>query len=249
MRPMRPMSAVERFLERLLERPSARLFGTRLQPAQIHRRIERAMEQGKVRDRGRIRVPDRFTVRLRPRDIAGLDAGAELTIDLASRALEWARRRGFALDARPQVTLVGDIQLRPGDIDVEARFSGPPSIDDESGADSASHTRAFEAPVVQSPRVALEVGEPTGRRRTVVAGGAVLTIGRGSDNTISLTDDRVSRHHARLQARDGLLILTDLDSTNGTRVNGSLIREVAIGDGDVLEVGDSVLIVMSIDEA
>jgi len=38
------MSRVERFFERLVERPSARLFRTKLQPVQILRRIERAME-------------------------------------------------------------------------------------------------------------------------------------------------------------------------------------------------------------
>ena len=72
MRPMRPMSAVERFLERLLERPSARLFGTRIQPVQIHRRIERAMEHGRTPTRRGFRVPDRFTVRIRPADLDGI---------------------------------------------------------------------------------------------------------------------------------------------------------------------------------
>ena len=41
---MPPLTAVERFFERLFERPSARLFRARLQPIQIQHRIERAME-------------------------------------------------------------------------------------------------------------------------------------------------------------------------------------------------------------
>ena len=41
---MPPLAAIERFFERLLERPSARLFRARLQPVQLQRRIERAME-------------------------------------------------------------------------------------------------------------------------------------------------------------------------------------------------------------
>ena len=45
--PVRAMSRVERFIERLVERPSARLFRTRLQPIQVLRRIERAMEAGR----------------------------------------------------------------------------------------------------------------------------------------------------------------------------------------------------------
>ncbi len=207
------------------------------------------MEQGTVPGRGGIRAPDRFTIRLRPQDLAVLSGGADLAVDLASQSLDWARRRGYSLDARPHVALIGDERLRAGDIEVEARFSGPPSAGAEGGDDNSSHTRVFQAPIVQSPRATLDVREPSGKVRTVVAGGPALTIGRASDNALALDDDRVSRHHARLQARGGLLVLTDLDSTNGTRVNGTVIGEVAVGNGDVIEFGDSVVTIVSIDEA
>lgn len=75
-----------------------------------------------------------------------------------------------------------------------------------------------------------------------------MTIGRGTDNALVLVDERVSRRHARLAARDGALILTDLDSTNGIRVNGARAREIAIGAGDVIEIGDTVLTVVDVDD-
>lgn len=206
------------------------------------------MEQGKRSSGGTIRVPDRFTVRIRRRDLAGLDNADDLAVDLASHALDWARRRRFGLDARPRVALVGDDQLRPGDIDVEARFSGHPGADDRA-EERLSNTSVFRAPVVRAHRASLEVVEPGGRHRAFVSGSGPVTIGRGTDNSLALTDDGVSRHHARLQARGGMLILTDLGSTNGTRVNGHPIDEVAIGEGDLIEVGDSVITVISIDEA
>ena len=244
---MRPMSAVERFLERLLEQPSARLFGTRIQPVQIRRRIERAMEQAKVSRPGGVRVPDRFTVRIRPRDLAALDDTDDLAVDLASHALDWARRKGFGLDARPRVALVADAQLRAGDIGVETRFSGPGGHADAIN-DQASSTQVFRAPFVRSHLATLDVLEPSGRRRTFVTARGPMTIGRGTDNGLALADDGVSRHHARLQARGGMLILTDLGSTNGTRVNGHHVNEVAIGEGDLIEVGDSVITVVAIEE-
>ncbi|MBI2762877.1 MAG: DUF3662 domain-containing protein [Chloroflexi bacterium] len=248
MRPIRPMSAVERFLERLLERPSARLFGTRIQPVQLQGKVERAMEHGKMAGRSGVRAPDRFTIRLRPQDLAGLDELENLAVDLASHALDLARRHGYALQTRPRVALVGDDRLRPGDIDVEARFSGLGVSPDQAAVDP-SRTWVFHVPVVRSPQVTMDVLEPTGRRRMVVARGAPLTIGRASDNGLALEDDRVSRHHARMQGRAGLMVLTDLHSTNGTRVNGIPAREVAVGDGDVIEIGDCLLTVVSIDEA
>ena len=73
--------------------------------------------------------------------------------------------------------------------------------------------------------------------------GSPLTLGRASDNGLVLGDARVSRHHARLQARRGTLVFTDLGSTNGSRVNGVRVDECALGIGDRLLVGDTVLVV------
>jgi predicted component of type VI protein secretion system len=63
-----------------------------------------------------------------------------------------------------------------------------------------------------------------------------LSIGREEDNQIRLNDERVSRFHAKVQEDDGRIILTDLESTNGTRVNGHAVKM------RVLQVGDQVLI-------
>ena len=64
-----------------------------------------------------------------------------------------------------------------------------------------------------------------------------ITIGREEDNDIRLNDDRVSRFHAKIQEDAGRVILTDLDSTNGTRVNGHPVRM------RVLQLGDQILFV------
>jgi pSer/pThr/pTyr-binding forkhead associated (FHA) protein len=58
-----------------------------------------------------------------------------------------------------------------------------------------------------------------------------------------LRDSRVSRRHARLTARDGVLVLTDLGSTNGTRVNGHRVTEVVLGAGDRVQIGETSLVV------
>jgi pSer/pThr/pTyr-binding forkhead associated (FHA) protein len=58
-----------------------------------------------------------------------------------------------------------------------------------------------------------------------------------------LRDSRASRRHARLVARDGVLVLTDLASTNGTRVNGHRISEVVLGAGDRIQIGETSLVV------
>jgi hypothetical protein len=68
-----------------------------------------------------------------------------------------------------------------------------------------------------------------------------VTIGRESDSDVQLNDDRISRAHAKLQDHSGRVILTDLGSTNGTRVNGHPIQMRVMQYGDIILVGRCVI--------
>ena len=62
-------------------------------------------------------------------------------------------------------------------------------------------------------------------RNVRVEEGKDITIGRAFDNTILIDDASVSRHHAAIRWKKGLLYVTDLNSTNGTTVNGEKVQE------------------------
>jgi hypothetical protein len=256
---MRPLTAIERFFERLFERPSARLFRARLQPVQLQRRIERAMETDRLSGADRTLVPNRFRVHLNPADLAGFgEFSASLAAELADGAMAFARSHRYSVVDRPQVDLVADPAVALGEVRVAARFADPdrsarpaaePSTDGEAEKDDVhqpTRTMVFKVPVVEGPIARLREIRPDGTQREVDVDGAMLTIGRASDNGLVIHDSRISRHHARLQVRRGTLVLTDLGSTNGSRVNGSRIDEVVLGEGDRIELGDTVLVVESV---
>ncbi len=69
-----------------------------------------------------------------------------------------------------------------------------------------------------------------------------VTIGREEGNSLRLNDERVSRYHAKVQHDNGEIILTDLESTNGTRVNGNVIQIRRLRPGDRIGVGRSLLL-------
>ncbi len=69
-----------------------------------------------------------------------------------------------------------------------------------------------------------------------------VTIGREEDNSIQLNDERVSRFHSKIQEDNGRFILTDLDSTNGTRVNGHPIQMRVLQLGDQVSIGRCLLL-------
>jgi Inner membrane component of T3SS, cytoplasmic domain len=69
-----------------------------------------------------------------------------------------------------------------------------------------------------------------------------VTIGREEGNTVQLNDERISRFHIKIQEDQGKLVLTDLESTNGTRVNGEDVQLRILQYGDVIAVGRSILL-------
>ena len=68
-----------------------------------------------------------------------------------------------------------------------------------------------------------------------------VTVGREEGNTIQLNDERVSRFHIKIQEDQGRMVLTDLQSTNGTKVNGEEMELRILRFGDMISVGRSVL--------
>ena len=105
-----------------------------------------------------------------------------------------------------------------GDIRVAGSFAAGRSVADAPPVGDV--TMVFEVPAMRSPSAILRAIGRDGREHDVRIDGTLLTIGRAADNGLAIDDAEVSRHHARLRARHGMLVLTDLDSTNGVRVNG-----------------------------
>ncbi len=75
-----------------------------------------------------------------------------------------------------------------------------------------------------------------------------ITIGREEGNAIQLNDERISRFHVKIQEDNRHIVLTDLDSTNGTRVNGLDTQLRILRYGDFVAVGRSVLLFGTRDE-
>ncbi len=69
-----------------------------------------------------------------------------------------------------------------------------------------------------------------------------LTIGREEGNPIQLNDERISRFHLKIQEDQDKIVLTDLQSTNGTKVNGEPVQLWALRPGDVIALGRTVLV-------
>ena len=75
-----------------------------------------------------------------------------------------------------------------------------------------------------------------------------VTIGREEGNLVQLNDERISRFHLKIQEDGDRLVLTDLESTNGTKVNGEAVQLWVLRPGDLIAVGRTLLLCGSDDD-
>jgi Protein of unknown function (DUF3662)/FHA domain len=208
----------EERLERLVEGTLAKPFKSNLQPVEIGRRLTREMDlHRRVGVRGLI-APNFFVVTLAPADV---DRFSNF-IDALSRELSDAAREHARVEA---YSFVGPVEVE---------------IYEGSALKSGRFTIAAEVRQSEDGGVLAELVLPDGRRVSV--GSEPLVIGRLPECGVVLQDSNVSRRHAELRRNGEVVVVTDLGSTNGTRVNGAPVREQVLSSGDEVSVGSTRLV-------
>jgi pSer/pThr/pTyr-binding forkhead associated (FHA) protein len=93
----------------------------------------------------------------------------------------------------------------------------------------------------------VRTGTLKGKRLTIRV--PIANIGRGDYNDLVIPEPSVSATHAKLQRRDGIWVLSDLGSTNGTFVDGERIsEETALGPGATIKFGEVAALFESTDD-
>lgn len=231
---MSALSRFEAFMENIVEGSVARLFRSPVQPAEIAKRLERAMEANQTVSVRRILVPNYYRAFLNPQDFEAFKPiRTEVEREMATYLAELAQERGFSMVEHPRVELVADAGVPRRTIQVVAETQAAPAAPNQSG-----DTQVIPAQVAAAPaaRARLLLTTPTGTH-VIPLDSTSMTIGRGLNNDIILEDARVSRNHAQLRYKSRRFWLTDLGSTNGTFVNGEPVTERALRDGDVISLG------------
>lgn len=206
----------ERRLERLVEGSFSRAFRSDLQPVEIARRLGREMDRGRtIGTRGPV-APNRFAVYVSPDDYAAFEsfAGA-LVHELTEAVREHARDEHYHFVGPVHLDLAIDDRLKKGDFDVGA------AIVDGPGGRVGS--------------LVLTAG------RRITLGDTAISIGRLPDCDLPLDDGRASRRHAEIRPSPEGFTIVDLDSMNGTIVNGLPVKEHMLADGDEIMIGQTVI--------
>jgi hypothetical protein len=188
---------------------------TNVRPIDLGRHLVREIDDKRSVDSKSRRVaPNYFVFRLHPRDLDQLEEfQAALEVELSEAAKEYARSEGYHLKGPITVSLVADDKVKSGRVEIDSKV------------------RRAESPIATGTLV-VSGGQsyPLGEKQVV--------IGRSPDCTIVLDDANVSRRHAEVKVVNGAYAVSDLGSTNGTKVNGVAVgADRALRDGDIITLG------------
>ena len=248
---MSVLRTLESKLAGLVEGTFSRAFRSEVRPVEIARKLTREMEEHKSYSLARTYVPNEYRVFLSARDrerFAGYESA--LADELAGYVLEHARRERMTLLARPVIEFetddrlgLGEFGIQPGVVHpVEEPEEAPPAAEESGRTMVYSNAGRLAAPLEELARSRAQTALLLMGGRRLVVGPAGVTIGRSRQCDIVLSDPNVSRRHAEVRPRGGSWVLSDLGSTNGSRINGRVIEGTeVVKPGDEIEVGSTVL--------
>ncbi len=246
---MSVLRSLEEKIAGLVEGTFSRAFRSEVRPVEIARKLAREMEEHKSFSLSRTYVPNEYRVFLSPRDrerFAGYETA--LSDELAGYLLEHARRERLTLLSRPVIEFETDDRLGLGEFGIQTGVVQPqeddeaePPAEELSGRTMVYSTAGRLAePLEERARTRAETALLLMDGKRLVVGPTGVTLGRSRQSDVVLSDPNVSRNHAEIRPRGGSWVLTDLGSTNGSRINGRAVEgSEVIRPGDEIELGST----------
>jgi hypothetical protein len=213
----------EKKLDRMVNGAFAKAFKSEVQPVEIAAGLQRELDdRATIVSRARTVVPNAFVVELSPADHERLAAFEHTVSDeLTGLVREYAQQQRYAFVGSAQVQLAVDESLGTGVFRIRSEVRPGPQSEQPTPADLSGEPH-------------LEVEGITYPLH------AVTSLGRGADVDIRIDDPGVSRRHAEIVLGTDVTI-RDLNSTNGTLVNGRMISSVVLDDGARIQLGTTTL--------
>lgn len=219
---MSAFDKIERGVENAFENVFSRAFRSDLKPVELASGIKKSMDdRAATVNRDRIVVPNEFEIVLCESDFNKIeDWGKDAMRDeLTDVATSYARDQRYTFLGPVRITFSVSSALSRGKLLVRGKSKRG------SVAPATTRDATPENPII----------DVNGERYLLT--GALTVIGRGSNADITVDDAGVSRRHLELRVTPGGVIATDLNTTNGTYVEGHRIKAATLLDGNTITIG------------
>ncbi|MDQ3045570.1 MAG: DUF3662 domain-containing protein, partial [Chloroflexota bacterium] len=198
------MNILDRFeqsFEQLMDSSVGRLFRSPIQPAEIGRKLERALVSNQVTSVDSTLVPNDYRVAMHPQDmVVFADYVTALCRQMETWLTDLAAERGFTLIDRVRVQINGNNAVPRRAIQVTAAIADRPDFD-RSEQEAIQRTEVYRVirDTTGVPPMRLRFMTGPLASEEVIVRKSVTTIGRALDNDIVIESSEVSRHHARFE--------------------------------------------------
>jgi hypothetical protein len=239
---------IEAKIESLFEGVFGRAFRTHVQPVELARKLAKEMDDHRMVSVSRVYAPNEYAVYLSPSDREQFSSYEDsLITELQEYLSEHARRESYVLLSAPKVAMNTDEDLEVGEFGIATRMVQPepgeaaPEPEVAPGATMVYRPKATptEAATPEELGVERELVTLTvdGTQHTIDKQSVVL--GRSKDCDIRISDPNVSRRHAEIRQEGTAYWLIDLESTNGSTVNGRRQQRAKLETDDRITLGST----------
>lgn len=213
------LKRIEQKLEKLVEGTFTRVFPSSVKPIELGKRIRRVLEDKKtIGVQGQIIIPNRYVISLSLKDLENIESIQEsIQREISSSIRDHANDENYHFQGTLTVEILSNSSLKTGSIEVDGLFE-----ENKGGFPPGSLIN--------------ENGE-----RLIITE-QKLSIGRDTKSTMQVVDVEVSRNHAEIRLLNTSFVLIDLQSTNGTFVNGQRVQEHTLQNFDQIKIGSTILL-------
>lgn len=213
------LKRIEQKLEKLVEGTFTRVFPSSVKPIELGKRIRRVLEDKKtIGVQGQIIIPNRYVISLSPKDLENIESIQEsIQREISSSIRDHANDENYHFQGTLTVEIFSNSSLKTGSIEVDGLFE-----ENKGGFPPGS------------------LIDENGKRLIITE--QKLSIGRDTKSTMQVVDVEVSRNHAEIRLLNTSFVLIDLQSTNGTFVNGQRVQEHTLQNFDQIKIGSTILL-------
>lgn len=213
------LKRIEQKLEKIVEGTFTRVFPSSVKPIELGKRVRRVLEDKKtIGVQGQIIIPNRYVISLSLKDLENIESIQEsIQREISSSIRDHANDENYHFQGTLTVEILSNSSLKTGSIEVDGLFE-----ENKGGFPPGSLIN--------------ENGE-----RLIITE-QKLSIGRDTKSTMQVVDVEVSRNHAEIRLLNTSFVLIDLQSTNGTFVNGQRVQEHTLQNFDQIKIGSTILL-------
>ena len=233
---------LEQRLDQIVNGSFSKAFKSEVQPVELGAALQQEIDNRADTINGQTVVPNIFIIELGPVDHERLATYFNtLCIELGTLADSYTNEQRYTTVDLAHITFDADESLETGVFRIRSAAAKRPvgSVMHSSEVQSATPQMPIEA---FTSEVTPYLTSVTGEEFKIAK--SVTNIGRGAEADIQIDDTSVSRLHCAIVLGSEVLI-RDLDSTNGTFVDGRRASESVLRDGSIIKIGNITLTYMS----